>query len=95
MILDGRMPTPEEAEAQLRQRLAAEDAASPAGFPAGADADDLRVDSIAAQLEEVEQQRLTDDWLEEQEHPDANAWHWTSPAGKTNSRHDDKGGGRQ
>jgi hypothetical protein len=58
MILDGRMPTPEEAQA----RLAAEHAASPAS------ADDLRVDSIAAQLEEVEQQRLTNDWLEEQRH---------------------------
>jgi hypothetical protein len=68
MILDGRMPTPEESEAQLRERLASEDAASPAGFPAGADAVDLRVDSIAAQLEEAEQQRLTDDWIEEQQH---------------------------
>jgi hypothetical protein len=45
MIVDGRMPTPEEAEAQLRQRLAAEEP----------DADDLRVDSIAAQLEKAEQ----------------------------------------
>ena len=49
-----------------------------------ADADDLRVEHIAAQLEEAEQQRLTDDWLEEQEPPDADAWH-----------DDDKGGGRQ
>jgi hypothetical protein len=54
MILDGRIPTPEEAEAQLRGRLAAEHAASPAG------ADDLRINTIAAQLEEIEQQRLTD-----------------------------------
>ena len=52
MIVDGRMPTPEEAEAQLRQRLAAEHAASPART------DDLRIDNIAAQLEEIEQQRL-------------------------------------
>jgi hypothetical protein len=29
-----------------------------------ADADDLRVEHIAAQLEEAEQQRLTDDWIE-------------------------------
>jgi hypothetical protein len=29
-----------------------------------ADADDLRVEQIAAQLEEAEQQRLTDDWIE-------------------------------
>jgi len=43
MIIDGRMPTPEQAEAQLRERLAAEHAAS----PTGADADDLRVDTIA------------------------------------------------
>ena len=28
-----------------------------------ANADDIRVDSIAAQLEEAEQHRLTDDWL--------------------------------
>ena len=55
-----------------------------------ANADDIRVDSIAAQLEEAEQQRLTDDWLEEQQHPDADAWHRTCPAGKTKSRHDDK-----
>ena len=54
MILDGRMPTPEEAEAQLRERLAAEHAASPSGV------DHLRIDTIAAQLEEIEQQRLTD-----------------------------------
>jgi hypothetical protein len=69
MIVDGRMPTPEEAEAQLRERLAAEDAAS----PAGADAiepieqqrlDELRIDEIAAQLEAVEQQRLEDYWIE-------------------------------
>jgi hypothetical protein len=52
MIVDGRMPTPEEAEAQLRQRLAAEHAASPART------DDLRIDNIAAQLEKIEQQRL-------------------------------------
>jgi hypothetical protein len=32
-------------------------------------ADELRVEHIAAQLEEAEQQRLTDDWLEEQEAP--------------------------
>jgi hypothetical protein len=56
-----------------------------------ASADDLRVEHIAAQLEEAEQQRLTED----QEHPDADAWHRTSLAGKTTSRHDDKGGGRQ
>jgi hypothetical protein len=86
MILDGRMPTPEEAEAQLRQRLAAEDAASRAGFPAGADADDLRVERIAAQLEEAEQQRLPDDWIEEQQHPDANAWHWTSTRAGTTTK---------
>jgi hypothetical protein len=49
-----------------------------------ADADDLRVDHIVAQLEEAQEQRLTDDWLEEQEHPDADAWHG-----------DDKGGGHQ
>ena len=54
MILDGRMPTPEEAEAQLRERLAAKRAASPAC------ADDLRINTIAAQLEEIEQQRLSD-----------------------------------
>ena len=41
-------------EAQLRERLAAEHAASPAG------ADDFRINTIAAQLEEIEQQRLTD-----------------------------------
>ena len=29
------------------------------------DADDLRVERIAAQLEEAEQQRLTDDWIKE------------------------------
>jgi hypothetical protein len=29
-----------------------------------ADADDLRVEHIAAQLEEAEQQRLTDYWIE-------------------------------
>ena len=57
-----------------------------------ASADDLRVERIAAQLEEAE---LTDDWLEDQEYPDADAWHRTSPAGKTKSRHDGKGGGRQ
>jgi len=34
-----------------------------------ADADDLRVEQIAAQLEEAEQQRLTDDWIEEQHTP--------------------------
>jgi hypothetical protein len=28
-------------------------------------ADDLRVEQIATQLEESEQQRLTDDWIEE------------------------------
>ena len=38
------------------------------------DADDLRVERIAAQLEEAEQQRLTDDWIKEQQHPDADAW---------------------
>jgi hypothetical protein len=38
-------------------------------------ADDLRVEHIAAQLEEAEQQRLTDDWIKEQQHPDADAWH--------------------
>ena len=32
-----------------------------------ADADDLRVEQIAAQLEEAEQQRLTDYWLKEQQ----------------------------
>jgi hypothetical protein len=39
------------------------------------DADDLRVEHIAAQLEEAEQQRLTDDWIKKQQHPDADAWH--------------------
>ena len=43
MIVDGRMPTPEEAYERRRQR-----------------ADDLRVDTIAAQLEEIEQQLLDD-----------------------------------
>jgi hypothetical protein len=43
----------------LRKRLANEEA------------DDLRVEHIAAQLEEAEQQRVTDDWLEEQEQLDA------------------------
>lgn len=33
-----------------------------------ADADDLRVEHIAAQLEEAEQQRLTDYRIEEQQH---------------------------
>jgi hypothetical protein len=28
-----------------------------------ADADDLRIEHIAAQLEEAEQRRLTDDWI--------------------------------
>jgi hypothetical protein len=37
------------------------------------DADDLRVERIAAQLEEAEQQRLTDDLIKEQQHPDADA----------------------
>jgi hypothetical protein len=32
--------------------------------PPPADADDLRVEQIAAQLEEAEQQRLTDNWIE-------------------------------
>lgn len=40
MIMDGRMPTPEQAEAQLRERRAAEDTALPAG------ADDLRGRSL-------------------------------------------------
>jgi hypothetical protein len=62
MIIDGRMPTPEQAEAQLRERLAADHAAS----PTGADADDLRVDTIAARLEEIEQQRLDGDWIEQE-----------------------------
>jgi hypothetical protein len=39
------------------------------------DADDLRVERIAAQLEEAEQQLLADDWIKEQQHPDADAWH--------------------
>jgi hypothetical protein len=30
-----------------------------------ADADDLRVEHIVAQLEEAEQQRLADDWIKE------------------------------
>jgi hypothetical protein len=34
-----------------------------------ADADDIRVEQIAAQLEEAEQQRLTDYRIEEQQHP--------------------------
>ena len=38
-----------------------------------ADADDLRVEHIAAQREGAEQQRLTDDWLKEQEHADGKA----------------------
>jgi hypothetical protein len=41
-------------------------------------ADDLRVEHIATQLEEAEQQRLTDDWIDwikEQQGPDADAWH--------------------
>jgi predicted SprT family Zn-dependent metalloprotease len=49
---DGRMPTPEQAEALLRERVAAE------GNASGADA--VRVDCIARQLEEIEQQRLDD-----------------------------------
>ena len=47
-------------------------------LPDQADADDLRVEHIAAQLEEAEQQRLTDDWIDwikEQQHPDADAGH--------------------
>jgi hypothetical protein len=61
MILDGRMPTPEEAEAQLRERLGAEDAA-----PSGADA--VRGDSIAKQLEEIEHRRLRADRVQVEEH---------------------------
>jgi hypothetical protein len=48
MIIDGRMPTPEQAEAQLRERLAAEQT--------GGDA--LRIDAIAAQLDEIDAERL-------------------------------------
>ena len=59
MIIDGRMPTPEEAAAQLRERLAAEDAAS------GADA--VRVDTIARQLEAIEQERLDEYRIEIEE----------------------------
>ena len=47
-------------------------------LPDQADADDLRGEHIAAQLEEAEQQRLTDDWIDwikEQQHPDADAGH--------------------
>ena len=33
------------------------------------DADDLRVERIAAQLEEAEQQRLTDDWIKNSSTP--------------------------
>jgi hypothetical protein len=63
MILDGSMPTPEVAAAQLRERLAAEDAPS----PADAEADDRRIDDIAAQLEEQQQKRLADDWADLEE----------------------------
>jgi hypothetical protein len=37
--------------------------APPLADQAYSDADDLRVEHIAAQLEEAEQQRLTDDWI--------------------------------
>jgi hypothetical protein len=59
MILDGRMPTPEQAEALLRGRLAAEDAVF--------GSDPVRVDSIARELEEIEQRRLDELRIEEEE----------------------------
>lgn len=59
-IPDASMPTPEEAEAQLRQRLAAEHGALPART------DDLRIANIAAQLEEIEQQHIERHWIEQQ-----------------------------
>jgi hypothetical protein len=45
------------AHRKLRKRLGNEEA------------DDLRVEAIAAQLEEAEQQRLTDDWIERATEP--------------------------
>jgi len=55
-----------------------------------ADADDLRVEQIAAQLEEAEQQRLAADWIGEP--PDED---FDLGAGYLPSRHDDKGEGHQ
>jgi hypothetical protein len=60
MILEGRVPTPEQAEALLRERLAAEDAAF--------GSDPVRVDSIAKQLEEIEHRRLHEDRIEAEDH---------------------------
>jgi hypothetical protein len=51
MIVDGRMPTPEEAAAQLHERLAT---------------DDRRIDTVAAQLEE-QQRHLADNWINPEE----------------------------
>ena len=57
---------------------------------ANEEADDLRVEQIAAQLEEAEQQRLAADWIGEP--PDED---FDLGAGYLPSRHDDKGEGHQ
>jgi hypothetical protein len=54
---------------------ATESASPPLPDQAQCDADDLRVEHIAAQLEEAEQHLITDDWIKEQQHLDADAWH--------------------
>src|SRR5262249_57325302 len=62
--IDGRERTEEDYRALEEALLAAEDAA----LSANAEADDRRIDDIAAQLEEKDQQRLEADWLERAEH---------------------------
>jgi len=58
--IDGRELTEEHYRALEKALLAAEDAAS----SADAEADDRRIDDIAAQLEEKYQQWLEADWIE-------------------------------
>ena len=58
--IHGRELTEEDYRALEKALLAAEDAAS----SADAEADDRRIDDIAAQLEEKYQQYLEADWIE-------------------------------
>jgi len=58
--IDGRDLTEEDYRALEKALLAAEDAAS----SADAEADDRRIDDIAAQLEEKYQQCVEADWIE-------------------------------